>query len=345
MTSPILFYGQPFLVSFVITSILCFVVIRLFQRCSFNKYRNSDRHIHKKNVLRFGGFAMITAFVITLLLNQYLFFDYIIWSMIIGSILILLFGILDDIKPLSWRSQIFSQIVIILFIFIMGVRVEFITNPFGGVIWLIFDNMPIVSLIFMLVWMLVIMNAINWCDGIDGLAAGVVSIATITLLIISLQPNVMQPPIAIIAAILAGSCVGFLIFNLPPAKIFAGSSGAFFMGYVIALLAIAAGAKIGTTLLVLVVPLVDALWVVGYRIRHGKSIFRGDKEHLHHRLLSRGWSIRNILFFYYGVTIFCAIIAITTQTIEKLIALIVLCIFIFIFFIILSHDQKKKKFI
>jgi UDP-GlcNAc:undecaprenyl-phosphate GlcNAc-1-phosphate transferase len=343
MISPILFYGQPFVLGFGIASVLCFLFIKLFKIFPLSNKRKSKRHIHKNNISRFGGVTIITAFISTLLYNEYIFFDNIVWSLIVGGIVILFFGIIDDIKPLSWQTQIFSQVAIVLLIFIMGVRTEFITNPFGDVIWLVHDSTPIWSLLFMLIWMLVIMNAVNWSDGIDGLAGGIVLIAAVTLFVISLQPNVMQPPIAIITIILAGSVLGFLIFNLPPAKIFAGSSGAFFMGYAIALLAIAAGAKIGTTLLVLAVPLVDAIWVVWHRIRSGKSIFRSDKQHLHHRLLDRGWSVRQILMLYYSVTIFSAGIAIATQTIGKLIALIIFCIMIIIFFLFLSYDTNKKQ--
>jgi len=115
------------------------------------------------------------------------------------------------------------------------------------------------------------------------------------------------------------------------------------MGYAIALLAIAAGAKIGTALLVLAVPLVDAIWVVWHRVRNGESIFRSDKQHLHHRLLDRGWGVRQILMLYYSVTMFSAGIAIATQTIGKLIALIVFCIMIIVFFLFLSYDTNKKQ--
>jgi UDP-GlcNAc:undecaprenyl-phosphate GlcNAc-1-phosphate transferase len=343
MISPILFYGQPFILGFGIASILCFLFIKTFQYLPIKDNRKNSRHIHKKNISRFGGLAIITAFILTLLWNEYIFFDHIVWSMIVGGVIILFFGIVDDIKPLSWQTQIFSQVAIVLLIFIMGVRTEFITNPFGGVIWLVTGDTSIWSLGFMLIWMLVIMNAVNWSDGIDGLAGGVVVIAAITLFIISLQPHVMQPPIAIMSIILAGSVLGFLIFNLPPAKIFAGSSGAFFMGYAIALLAIAAGAKIGTALLVLAVPLVDAIWVVWHRMRSGDSIFHSDKRHLHHRLLDRGWSVRQVLVLYYGVTIASACIAIATQTIGKLIALFVFCVMITVFFIVLSYGEKTKQ--
>jgi UDP-GlcNAc:undecaprenyl-phosphate GlcNAc-1-phosphate transferase len=345
MISQILFYGQPFLLGFAIASVLSFIIVVLFRKFPLDNKRIEDRHIHKKNISRFGGMAIIVAVIVSIFFNQYLFFDNIVWSIIAGGLLILLYGIFDDIKPLSWQSQMFSQVAIVLLVFIMGIHTEFISNPFGGVVWLVKDENIFFSLIFMLVWMLVIMNAVNWSDGVDGLAGGIVIIASFTLLFVSLQPNVSQPPIALLAAIFAGSVFGFLIFNLPPAQIFAGSSGSFFMGYVVALLAIAAGAKIGATLLVLAVPLIDAVWVVWQRIKKGSSVFKGDKEHLHYKLLDKGWSVWAILLLYYGITIMSAIIAIYTQMIGKVVALGVFCFIILIFFINLSHNDKEQGYI
>jgi UDP-GlcNAc:undecaprenyl-phosphate/decaprenyl-phosphate GlcNAc-1-phosphate transferase len=199
-----------------------------------------------------------------------------------------------------------------------------------------------VGLIFMIIWMLVIINSINWSDGMDGLAGGIVVIAAVSIFIISLQEQVNQPPIAIMAIILAGSVIGFLMFNLPQAQIFAGSSGAFFMGFVIAVLSIAAGVKIGTTLLVLAVPLVDAMWVIVNRFKDGKSIFGSDRTHLHHRLLDIGWSEYNIIALYYVITISSATIAIITQSIEKIVALGILYVILVLFFVLLAYGKKKK---
>ncbi len=343
MTTLISFYGWPFLTSLSVVSILCYLLIQLQHGFAVRDKRKGKRHIHKRQISRFGGIAIIASFITALTINEYLVFDHIVWSMLIGGIIILIFGVIDDIKVINWKSQIFVQIAVIIFVFIMGVRIEFITNPFGGVVWLIYNNVSLLSLLFMLVWIGIIMNAINWCDGIDGLVGGIVFIAAITLFIISLQPHVAQPPIAIISIAFAGSVMGFLIFNLPPARIFAGSSGSFFMGFIIALIAIGAGAKIGATLLVLAVPLIDALWVVMERFRNGNSIFQGDKKHLHHRLLERGWSTWSILALYYAITILCAIVAIVTHDIGKFIALSIFCGIILIFFVSLSYKEKRDK--
>ena len=335
-----LFYVKPFLVSLCISAILCYCIIIISYKWRFRDVRDEERHIHQRNISRFGGIAVIIAFVSTLYFNQYLIFDRLIWAMIIGSMLILFVGIIDDIKPLSWKSQLFFQVMLVLIVFIFGIRIEYITNPLGDVFWLINSDFVMLSFGFMLVWMIFVMNAINWSDGIDGLSGGVVCVSAFTLFIISLRPEVMQPPIAIISVVLAGSVFGFLIFNFPRAKIFVGSSGAFFMGFILALSAIAAGAKIGTTLLVLAVPLIDALWVIVRRVREGRSIFHGDREHAHHKLLERGWSVKKILLLYYGATILSAIAAVTTQSINKLMIFVVLCFVLITFFIIISYENK-----
>ncbi len=100
MTTPILFYGQPFVISFAIASVLCFFIIHIFKTFKVKNRRNGVRHIHKQNISRFGGVAIIISFIIAIFLNKYLFFDHIVWSMIVGGIFILLIGVIDDIKPL-----------------------------------------------------------------------------------------------------------------------------------------------------------------------------------------------------------------------------------------------------
>jgi UDP-GlcNAc:undecaprenyl-phosphate/decaprenyl-phosphate GlcNAc-1-phosphate transferase len=341
MSYDALFYAQPFVLSIVISVALCLLVYFLHKKNFLAFSRTERHHTHKKHISRFGGIAMILAFIFSLYINQALVFDKVVWAIVIGSVGIMIFGIIDDIRPISWKSQLFFQVALVLITFICGVRVEYISDPFGGVWWLIVDQFPFLSILFMLVWMMLIMNAINWSDGIDGLSGGVVFIAAISIFIIALKPHVMQPPIAIVATVLSGSVLGFLLLNFPPARIFAGSSGAFFMGYVIAVLAIAAGAKIGTTLLVLIVPLIDLAWVIIQRIRIGKSIFHADTQHFHHRLLKNGWSVKQILFLYYGVTIFSSIAAIVTQSISKFIVFILLCIGVFLFFSFTKYEKKE----
>jgi len=334
MIAQIIFYIQPFVIAFSLSSVFCWAIIKVVNTFFHDKIK----------IPRFGGIAVIGAFIVGLYLNKYLVFDQTVWAMIIGGIAILIFGVIDDVMKLRWQSQLFAQITVVLLVFIIGVRITSLSNILANIPLLEQFHLSIFSLLFILVWMLVMMNAVNWSDGLDGLSAGVVLIASVAIFIIALKPNVMQPPIAIITSVFAGSILGFLVFNFPPAKIFIGSSGAFFMGFIVAMLAIVAGVKIGTTLLVLIVPLVDAIWVVVERIKKGQSIFKGDKRHLHHRLLDRGWSAYKILTLYYSFTLVCAVLAVITHDIGKIMTILVFAFLIAIFFGIISIDTKKYDF-
>lgn len=335
-------YINPFISGFVVSVILCYGIIRVMRYFSTkNNGLSKIKSSYKNDASRFGGVAMIVSFITVLVWDHNLVFDRSIWVIVCGVILILIFGIIDDVKSFSWKTQLFFQIMLVLVVFIFGVRVPYISHPFGDVIWLVQGDVMIWSLIFLLLWVITITNAINWIDGIDGLSGGVVCIAAITIFFLSLRPEVMQPPIAIVAIALCGCVFGFLTFNFPRAYIFAGTSGAFFMGYALAIMAIVAGAKIGTTLMVLSVPLADALWVIAHRVRSGQSVFVGDRTHLHHRLLLRGWSVRKILFLYYGITIISAITAIMTRSLNKFVMLLCFCMIIVTFFVILDYGEKR----
>lgn len=339
MAESALMYVRPFLVAFGVTAALCGVVVLAHRYRHVRDRRTGARHRHDASVSRFGGVAMIVAFCVTLVADPYLVFDYTIWVLVVGSGVILLFGVIDDVRPLSWRTQLFVQVALVLLTFIFGVRITAIADPFGGTIPLVVGSVAVGSLVFMLVWMIVVMNALNWADGIDGLAGGTVVIAALAIFVVTLRPEVVQPPLAIITMTLAGTVMGFLLFNIPPARIFAGTSGAFFMGYIIAVTAIMAGAKVGTTLMVLAVPLVDAAWVVVCRLCRNVSIFHCDTGHVHHRLLRRGWSVRRVLLLYYGVTLCCAVAALTIMSSYKWVAFAVIAVAIVLFFFSYTRDR------
>ncbi len=339
------FYGLPFVISFFFSIIFCLILIFLFKKKSFNIFsskntRTDSRHIHKnKNISRFGGIAIILSFVLTLLLNQGIVFDQKTFVILSGAMIVLFFGLIDDIWELNWKVQLFFQVLIISLIFHFGVQIEFIASPFGGII--LFN--VFLSFIFTLVWVLVIMNAVNWSDGIDGLMGGIIFLASIVLLFLSLRPDVNQPPLSIISIALAGSVLGFMVFNFPPAKIFAGSGGSFSLGYLIALLAIFAGAKIGATLLVLIVPLTDALFVIWQRWKNKQSFFQADTKHLHHRLIQIGWSHKKVVIFYYSITAIGSIAALFTHSIGKLFTFIIFSLTIFIFCFFMNNLVNNLK--
>jgi len=221
----------------------------------------------------------------------------------------------------------------------MGIRIYYITNPLtGGIIKLNSGAGVIFSVTLVIFWMILLMNAINWIDGIDGLSGGIAFITVATIFFLSFYSEVNQPPVAIICSILMGTILGFLIFNFYPSRIIAGTTGAIFMGFSLAVLAIFAGTKIATSVLVLAIPIIDFFWVIRERIRNKKSIFIPDKNHLHYKLLDLGWSQRKIVLAYWSVTAIIAFVALNTRVIGKGITLILVAI---VMIIVISVINKK----
>ncbi len=328
----------PFLVSFSIAAILLTGLVKLFQYKSFSNERRSSRHIHEAKISRFGGVAIILSFVLTLLWDRNLVISPQLLGVFMASGAILIMGIVDDIWQLSWGKQLFFQLGVVLFVFLIGIRLEYITNPFGGVF--LFQNGIgfVVNILIVTSWILLIVNAMNWVDGIDGVSGGITTIGLLAIFFVSLRPEVNQPPVAIITAALLGGIIAFVFFNFNPAKILAGTSGSFFMGFILAILALFAGAKIATTLLVLAIPIIDALWVIGERLRAHKSVFDADKRHLHYRLLELGWSQKRICIFYWGITALIATLALVAGAMEKIVLFLIVLIAM-VFFSMIMHKK------
>lgn len=339
------FFLMPLLISFMISTVLLIVFIFFNRKYAALDARTSKRHLHKNGISRFGGIALIISFVITIILDKHLVISTPLLGVLIGSGAILILGLVDDLKQISWKTQLFFQLAIVILVYIMGSGLSYISNPFGGIILLSSGIGYVIGFLISIVWMVFMMNAINFVDGIDGVSGGITLIGIAVVFFLSFRPEVNQPPIAIITSALMGLLVAFVFLNFHSAKIMAGTSGSMFMGFILAVLAIFAGAKIATTFLVMAVPIIDALWVISERFRAGDSIFSPDKRHLHFKLLKLGWSVKKICLFYYGITIVVAVIALNTNAIGKVIGFLLVVIFMVgIFFTIrrkrnLLHDN------
>lgn len=315
-------YLAPFLEAFFFTIFIISIILPLAKKIRWSE-RKAVRHIHKIGVFRVGGIAMILGFNLAILLNKDLVITPELFGFMVASIVLLLVGVWDDVQELFWKTQLFFQMAAAFFVFIVGVRIYYITNPLtGGVINLDMGGTVLISLALVIFWIVFVINAINWIDGVDGLSGGISLISIGTIFFLSFKPEVNQPPVAIISSILFGVILGFLVFNFNPARVLAGTSGAMFLGLSLAILAIFSGTKIATAILVLVIPIIDFIWVVGERVSHKQSIFRPDNNHLHHKLLEIGWSQKKIAIYYYTVTSIIALIALNTRTIGKSITLI-----------------------
>ena len=338
------FFLMPLLSSFIIATILLVALIVLTQKFKNIDGRITARHIHAIGISRYGGVAIILSFIATLLLDNRLVIGRPLAGVLICCGAILMFGIIDDLKNLGWKSQLFFQIVIVLIVFAMGVKLQYISSPLGGIFFFDSGLAYFLGILISIVWVIFLMNAMNWVDGIDGISGGITLVACLAIFIISQRPEVNQPPIGIITAAIIGSLAAFLLLNFHPAKIMAGTSGSMFMGFILAILAIFAGAKIATTLMVLAVPIIDALWVMVERIKSKESIFLADQRHLHYRLLELGWSVKKICVSYWVITLFIAILALNIRAAGKMATLAILCVsLIFVMAAIASKVSRMKK--
>jgi UDP-N-acetylmuramyl pentapeptide phosphotransferase/UDP-N-acetylglucosamine-1-phosphate transferase len=335
-------YILPFLLSFSVACVLLMLLIYR-SRGGDGAERREDGRRHK-SVSRFGGIALIISFILAVLLDAHLSMSSQLLGLLLGAFLILFVGAWDDIVPVPWWAQLAFQVVLAIIIFASGMRAWVITNPFGGPIFLHPETAFLPSFIVGFLFIVLVMNAVNWADGADGLLGGVAVVAFLAIASVSLRPEVNQPTVAILAAILAGLSVAFLVFNFPPARIIAGTTGAYFIGFAIAALALFAGAKIATTLLVLAVPALDALLVIVSRFRAGVSPWKGgDERHLHDRLRRIGWSDRSIMLLSTGVSACAAFAALSLPAYGKLFFLLALAAGL-VFFLSKIEKTVRKEF-
>lgn len=335
-------YGTPFLLALALSLgiVLLFLLLPLFHR---QVWRNGARHSSKAHLSRLGGIAIIASFITVALFHPYLVLSKAIIGLIAGSILILFFGLWDDLKDQDWKVQLAFQVILSLLMIIFGIRILSLSIPFGETLFLTEQVWFLPSVFLSLLWFLLVMNAMNWLDGLDGLASGVSIVSLLTIALLALKPEVNQPPVVILALIGAGATFGFLLFNFHPARILLGTTGSLFLGFLIALLAIISGTKIATALMVLSLPIADALWVILDRLWHKRSLFQADQSHLHYRLHDLGWSERKVSWFFYGVTTLIALLALSTTLLSKFIALTAILTVIFIILIYVAWKVNKLK--
>jgi len=258
-----------------------------------------------------GGIAIwlctVLAFAsITLLHNNYPYGNC-LSGIIIGGSLMFLLGLVDDIYDLPPGLKLFIQTGAALIAFLLGVRIDILSNPFGDPVALGLLSLPLT-----LLWLVGITNAVNFIDGLDGLAGGIVAIISVTLGVVAIFTE--QSASTLIAALLAGSMMGFLLFNFYPARIFMGDSGALFSGFVLAGLSVTGVIKsvavsILLPLLIFSVPLMDMSFSVFRRLLRGANPLKADGEHIHHKLLKSGLSQNRAVAVLYLICVLSGVIA------------------------------------
>jgi UDP-GlcNAc:undecaprenyl-phosphate/decaprenyl-phosphate GlcNAc-1-phosphate transferase len=339
--------------SFLLNMVLIPLLLHIAHRKSW--YDEADhRKIHTGNIPRIGGIGIGLSFFIILAIT-YLFFRDIFrieYEKLIqfipfftGLIFIHVIGILDDFTDLSAKVKLIVQIVVSLAVVASGHYFQEITFPFVNFILPLSFFGPIITLL----WIVGVTNAINLLDGLDGLSSGTSGIAVFFMGLSAVALN--NPFGAVLSFILAGSILGFLVFNFPPAKLFMGDSGSLFLGYILACLPIfvftepASEMALPLAITFLLIPILDTIAAILRRKRKGLPFHTPDKEHLHHKLLDFGFSNINILHIVYGKTFILSISAylwIKTRTRLSLIILFFFWITTILLFIILDRKNRRR---
>ena len=284
-------------------------VRRVCERWGILDEPRDDRRTHDKSVPRLGGVAIIASVLIALSVLPFIHnsltrsLGFARWRFVVvlaPAAFVFLFGVYDDLRGSKAPLKFLAQALAGVLLYILGGRIEVLSVPFVGSV-----DLPVVaSIALTIIWTVGISNAFNLIDGMDGLAAGAGLFASFVMVIVSL--SLYNPFVTVMALALAGALIGFLRYNFNPASIFLGDSGSLFMGFMLAALSIQGTQKASTVVAIMIpllafgVPMVDTGFTVVRRFISRKPLFEGDREHIHHMLLARGWSQRRVAFVLYG---------------------------------------------
>lgn len=322
-----------FLVTFLTTPLVA-KFARKFGLVDDPQRRAHPAHTHKGIIPRAGGLAVYLGFAAA---SLFLPFNKVLIGIVIGAAVIVFIGLIDDRNDLSPYFRFLTNLLAAAIVIGAGVGIPYITNPLGGILRLdslrltfnFFGSHSILvwADLFAILWIVWCANMVNWSKGVDGQMPGFVAISAAILGILSLRfsaHDISQTTVTALSFITAASFLGFLPWNFYPQKIMPGYGGGTLAGFLLAILAILSWGKLGTAILVLGVPMIDAFYVLGRRIISGKSPFLGDRSHLHHKLLDLGWGRRRVALFYWLVSAILGIIALTLTSQQKLFAIILL---------------------
>lgn len=322
----------PFLSGLVISLIVIPLSIWFFKRMKWvvdPKKSKHPAHVHKIPVPKGGGLAIFVAVAVTTIallpMDKHLFF------ILLAMLVSLVIGLRDDVKSVNPYLRLGINFLAAGLIVGSGIGIAYISNPWGGVIDLSWPRISFSLLgkareiwvfpdLFALIWIPLLMNAINWSSGVDGEVSGVVVIAAVVIGLISLNysADITQWPVAVMAFSLAGAFTALALFSFYPQKIMPGYSATSLAGLLLGVLSILSTAKVGTLIMVLGIPLIDSVYVATTRVLKKKSPVWGDRSHLHHKLMDRGWGKRRIALFYWLSALLLGVIALKIDARKKL---------------------------
>ena len=324
-----------FIISFIFTFATTPVVRRFAYKIGAVDIPKDKRRVHKRPTPRIGGLAMLFGFMVAILCFNDEWSNHTI-ATLIGVAILGILGLIDDCKELGAKIKFLVQIVAALVVVFYGdIRISVFSNPN------VFSLDPFIilpywlSTIVTVIWIVFMTNAVNFIDGLDGLAAGVSAIMSMSLVFIAITYH--EYTIAVMGLALMGACFGFLPFNFNPAKIFMGDTGSTFLGFMLAVLSVQGMFKsyavisFAVPILMLGLPLFDALFAMIRRMVSGKSPMVADRGHLHHRLYDMGFTQKQTVFILYAISGVLGITAILLAEQRFLRAMLLLiCVLIFL---------------
>ena len=303
-----------------------------------------NRRMHKVPIPRMGGLAIFAGFLVSVLFFVPLGNEF--RSILIGALILVVLGIIDDIVALKPRTKFAGQIIAALIPALSGVSIHGIVNPFvpGQ-----YSTLGIFSIPFTVIWIVGITNAVNFIDGLDGLACGVSAIATVTMFIIAVLFG--ETYIALMMAALAGACLGFLPYNMNPAKIFMGDTGSMFLGYILATVSIQglfkfyAVISFAVPFILLGLPIFDTGFAIVRRLLKGQSPLQADRGHVHHRLIDLGFDQKQsvaILYAFSALMGLTAVILARTNESKLIILAIAVLVCFFLAMSLMSFEKRHR---
>ncbi len=348
----------PLIIAFIISFTLTPLIIKLYQTKNWLDDPRKNTHAkktHSQAVPRGGGLIIYVGILLTAVF--FLQIDKYLIGILIGGLLLAIGGTLDDIFDLHPLLRLGINALAALTVVGSGIGIAYVTNPFAHeVIHLNQPQIPIfifgktrtiwlLADLFALLFIIWNMNIVNWSKGVDGQLPGFVSIAALMIGFLSYQfiDDPTQFNTAHLSFIVAGAYLGLLVWNWYPQKIMPGYGAGSLGGYFLSILAILAGAKVATALMVLAIPTADAIFTITRRILAGKSPFWGDRGHLHHKLLDvLGWGRRRIAVFYWFSSLGLGLLSLHLQTWGKIMTLTLIMCLVFGFLIWAKLQQLKK---
>ncbi len=297
------------LVAFGIAYLLTPPVKSFAERLGAIDVPKDGRRVHDHPVPRMGGLAIFLGFVISLLL--FVTMSRQVTGILLGALIIAVMGAVDDIVSLNPWVKLAAQIAAALVAISCGLVFQVISNPLSSTEMI---DIGWLAIPITIVWIVGCTNAVNLIDGLDGLAVGVSTISALTMLLVALF--VSEPMVSVILAALTGACIGFMPYNLNPAKIFMGDVGSQFLGFVLSTVSILGLFKFHAIitflvpLLALAVPLADTVFAFFRRLLHGQSPFHADRKHFHHRLIDLGMDQKQAVAVLYGVSALLGLLAV-----------------------------------